>query len=184
MRLALLILFASLSCSAGWYGTNWVHLNSDPNDLIANGRVDQTQRYVGQTPEPGWQMMTDAEIEANHLAYAAEQEQLRKVDSTRPRRKQAVIRALVEKVEDAGGLPKYLRVIQGQAEMLRGLWRMVNASALTNRLTTPQFNRMEANDAQLAKLLSWFAEARNAIENIETNTAPVKPTLPDDDLDP
>lgn len=183
MKVVGLIFAFWLTCAvAGFaptFGVNLVHINTDPGDVTADGRIDTILPFTGGAIPDGWVVMTDAQVAANYESTAEEQERIRKVEMTKPARQRQVVEGLEDRLESSGGMLKHMRLIEAQCEMLRGLWRMAGESALTSRLTGAQFRRMEKNDAQLARVLDWIRAAKDAVSDIATNAAPVRPSLPD-----
>lgn len=178
MKARLLITVLSLACLAAT-GQEWrIHIDEPGPD----GRPYQMQQQphrTGDTIPAGWVLMTTAELNAYKASKASEVSAWLEVARTRPTRQEQAVRLLQERLESAGGPLKELRVMEAQCEMLRGLWRMVNASALTNRLTAGQLARMDDNNSKLARVLNWIKDTKDAIQNIATNAAAIQPSLGD-----
>lgn len=184
MRLFLCLIWFALASSAT---ADWQVLlcQGDP-DGRPDGWPIQKQRDRGQALPDGWVRMTEAQLASQVAARSVAMADWREVQATRPRREADVIDQLKFRIQNSGGAFGDLRILESQCELLRGLWEMVNATpGLTNRLTPAQFRRMERNDAKLGRVLRWISDAKDAVADIATNAAPVRPVLPDDgELEP
>jgi len=151
-----LLLLSALAAGAQWFGDNWVQINTNTTDLVADGRPETVTAYAGQSAQAGWQRMSDSEIRAALAATATVQRRLQQVVGTVPKRQLEVSQELERRMGAGTWEPRELRVAallaetaatlvqvnQLQAEFTRLLLKGVNLTAFWSNLSTAESNRL------------------------------------------
>lgn len=146
---------------------------NDPSG-IPDGWPHRVNYYTpGETLPEGWIIMSAAELDAQKTSRTAAMTLWEANQKLGPQKLNQLESRINNDLQNSQTFEKQLTFYEMTASMLRGMWHCIKGTAVTNRLSSAQYELMENYDTKMQRVINYVNKIREIHSQIETNAAAV-----------